>query len=233
MLPNSVIPIEDLPPLRKPTPASKPKGVVRARSVVQPQPVATTNTVFSNKVSNVETVSDCACPREMQMCLAQKSNRGPVRSEIDSVADYCIPHRVTDVPDVSQFRSSSPLTIKQNCRVLEDESNKRVRFEVSATPPLDEVPPSSSADTCTHKQNIGVAIAQTSLGPPIGEGEEERTKRLQRERFCALESLIVDKIHDDDFCKLVCDVGKVWQRMGFEQVFENGKLFHIGNDDLE
>ena len=237
MLPNSVIPIENLPPLRKPTPASKPKSVVRARSVVQPQPVATTsNTVFSNKVSNVEAVSDCECPREMQMCnpyLAQKSNKGPLRSEIDSVADYCIPHKVPDVPDVSQFRPSSPPTIKQNCRVLEDESNKRVRFEVSATPPPDEVPPSSSVGTCAHKQNIGMALAQTSLGPPIGEVEEERTRRLQKERFCALENLIVDKIHDDDFCKLVCDVGKVWQRMGFEQVFENGQLFHIGDEDLE
>lgn len=240
--PNSVIPVEDLPPLRKPTPASKLTRAVRAESVVQPQPIAASSTIFANKGSNIDAVSDCACPdnfRGIRLCnptSVQKSSRELVSSEIGSMANYSIPHKVPDVPETSQFGSSPPLIIKQNCWAPQDESNKRVRFEVSATPPLVEVPLSSSVGASTHKQNMGVALTPTILSTPsegLGEGEEVRTEQLRKERFCALENLIVNKIHDDDFCKLVCDVGKVWQRMGFEQVFENGKLFHIGDEDLE
>ena len=165
---------------------------------------------------------------------AQKLNRELVSNGTDPVADYCILPKVFDVPETSQLGSSPPLAIKQNCRGPQDESNKRVRFEVSATPPSEEVPRARSVGTSAHNQNRGAALTPTSLSTPsesLGEAEEVQMERLRRERFCALENLIVDKIHDDDFCKLVCDVGKVWQRMGFEQVFENGKLFHIGDEE--
>lgn len=81
------------------------------------------------------------------------------------------------------------------------------------------------ADASSH-DNIGTL---SPLREPM-DSEVNTEARTEQERFRALENLIVDKIHDEDFCKLLGDVSRVWQRMGFEHVFKEGELFGATKD---
>ena len=115
-----------------------------------------------------------------------------------------------------------------------------MRLQVAASPePVARAPlPTLSNATSTLKGKSKVTDTNshdnTSTSSPLMEpvdseaNAEACAQHLEQEQFRALENLIVDKIHDEDFCKLLCDVSRVWQRMGFEDVFKDGELFDIG-----
>lgn len=112
-----------------------------------------------------------------------------------------------------------------------------MRFQVAASPePVAQAPLPTLRNVINASKGNGKTtdtssrdyIGTSSLLMHSEANAEVRAKHLEQEQFRALENLIVDKIHDEDFCKLLCDVSRVWQRMGFEDVFEDGKLFDIG-----
>lgn len=117
-----------------------------------------------------------------------------------------------------------------------------MRFQVAASPePVTRAPLPTLSNAISASKGKG-KVADTSshdntdtssllMGPVDSEvNAEARAQHLEQERFRALENLIVDKIQDEDFCKLLCEVSKVWQRMGFEDIFKDGKLFDIDEE---
>ncbi|KAF8455039.1 hypothetical protein BDZ91DRAFT_746923 [Kalaharituber pfeilii] len=155
--------------------------------------------------------------------------------------------------------SPPPLVFKAASSTLADQANKPVRFDASQSPvtpipvPIPAPMPAQqpSAPTAEHSahvkgkaKKVGTStFTSTNLRPIVTQsqpveidgdeaGKEDNEvckQRMEQQRLMALENLIIDKIHDEEFCRLLCDVGRVWQRIGFEKVLQESKLFDIGN----
>jgi len=244
--PKKVIPIEDLPPLRKPTPVAKGKRAPRRKAQAKTREAAVVKPSSSPKGSPIEKVPEGVSMLHQQLPVhttfpLQLADASPVNSDNGSTTEERHPQMRPQIHTSDFIFQSSPppLPFKQTHPVPAppDASNKRVRFQVAASPdPIARAPLPNLSNTSKGKgkavdtscyENIS---ASSPLVEPVDSDVsiEARARRLEQERFRVLENLIVDKIHDEDFCKLLCDVSRVWQRMGFEDVFKDDKLFDIG-----
>ncbi|KAF8429632.1 hypothetical protein EV426DRAFT_713536 [Tirmania nivea] len=245
--PSKVIPIEDLPPLRKPTPVTKAKRAPRGKVPAKAKEAKPSSSFSCLSIEEAPGVCWSTVPHQKPLghipLPPQLPDASPISGESGSANKERRPRLRPQVPTSDfVFRSSPPPLLSKQTHPAPappDESNKRVRFQVAASPepvaraPLPTLSSASkgkgkSADNSNHN-NIGTP------SPPMGPMDPEASadgsaKHLEQERFRALENLIVDKIHNEDFCKLLCDVSRVWQRMGFEDVFKDGKSFDIDEE---
>lgn len=258
---NQIVPIEDLPPLRKPTSTSKPRKAPRAKNIPKPKgqtPLVSgviTNASLTPKASGIAIALDGVSPTELpeQFRISSPSSftaKRPHSSDSGFAAGnnyFQKPCQTNVATSEFELRSSPPLLSGQNhsAPAISEKGYKRTRFEVAASPEPAPVSSAATPDTVIdgilegrynvvdpgYHQNRPSSNNSNLPSETISAGDdtEARTQRITQERLRALENLIVDKIHDEDFCKLLCDIGKVWQRMGFEDVFQDGKLFDIGD----
>lgn len=98
---------------------------------------------------------------------------------------------------------------------------------VGSCAPTSSSPRQSTGDTNKRKQNDDDKEGQDQQKKPRVVLVDESPRVCEEEEFRQIEDFIVSAIHDDDFLRLVEKIGRVWQRMGFEDggnFFGNGVL---------
>ena len=183
---RGVTSMEALPPLRKPV------AVARSKVVSQTQgPQHDSGSSVRVSSPNIPSSSVSRPPANEFTTAAQKATSETARNitSSSSSSSHTVAH--CNIPSSKRRRSASP-----------ERPSGISPFAIRASINGKE------ANSNRVREQGGAALRE----PDSGTGE----KFAEQDRVHSLENQIIEKLHDEEFCKLVVEVSKVWQRMGFD-----------------
>ncbi|KAI5807925.1 hypothetical protein DFH27DRAFT_288114 [Peziza echinospora] len=243
----------------QPKPAAKKRSAPRAKKPTAPKPSLTAATketpiylvpsspprsdhapTSEKGNSHLQPSSVGESPPLSNWPTGSKEQPSKSKSKKTSAPQKALPlvSKLARIDEVSEMPSSPTSVLTR----LIEQKPKRQRLEVATkqkastdTEKEDEVSTSSGSGDVSSPDQIDTS---DHLTPGENQASTASTESVETQRFHALENLIVDKLHDEEFCELLVQVSKVWQRMGFERVFKGdqgkddgspgGGLFDIG-----